>query len=194
MLARALALALVLGACAGPASDAPSTISPDFTPAQIRHPAVALRIVIGPANFAAHERASLAAAYEGALLEALDARAIPARDVQQVGQLDRAAAATRAREVDADHALLVDVRVEKVETYFCREGRRPFRAPVTMWVQQAEVVGAKDGVSRRTVTGPALSVSDLAPDCDSPRDSRRRSDSETVRESVTRLLRRLLGS
>ena len=197
MPAAVLALVLILAACAGPVSDAEGPgrgLAADFTPAQIRHPAVVLRIVLGPGDFTAHEQSSLPASYEGALLEALDARAIPARDAQRVSQLDRLAAAVRAREVGADHALLVDVRVEKVESYFCREGRRPFRAPATVWVQTAEVVRASDGVSRLAVSGPALTVIDLEPDCASPRESRRRGGSETVRESITRLLKRLLGS
>ncbi|MGH7313746.1 MAG: hypothetical protein ACREJV_11270 [Candidatus Rokuibacteriota bacterium] len=195
MLAGVLALVLVLAACAGPASDAEAPgPAPDFTPAQIRHPAVVLRFVVGAGDFGAQERLSLPASYEGTLLEALDARAVPARDAQRVSRLDRLAAAIRARDVGADHALLVDVRVEKAETYFCREGRRPFRAPVTTWVQTAEVVRASDGVSRLTLSGPALTVIDLEPDCDSPRESRRRSGSETVREGVNRLLKRLLGS
>ena len=191
MLAGIVALVLLLAACAGPATE--TAPAPDFTPAQIRQPAVVLRFVVNAGDFAAEERLSLPVAYEGMLLEALDARAIPARDAQQVSRLDRLAAAMRARDVGADHALLVDVRVEKVETYFCREGRRPFRAPVTTWVQTAEVVRASDGVSRSKVAGPALTVIDLEPDCESPRESRRRSSSETAREGVNRLLRRLLG-
>jgi hypothetical protein len=197
MLAAVLALVVVLAACAGPAGDAegPGAVpAADFSPGQIRNPALVLRIVVGPGEFGAQERSSLSASYEGTLLEALDARAIPPRDAQRVSQIDRLAAAVRAREVGADHALLVDVRVEKLETYFCREGRRPFRAPVTMWVQTAEVVRASDGVSRLTLAGPALTVMDLEPDCESPRESRRRSGGETVREGVNRLLKRLLGS
>jgi hypothetical protein len=195
MLAGILALALVLAACAGPAGKSePPAPSADFSPTQIRHPAVALRIVQGRGDFAAHERALVAASYESTLREALNARALPPRDIQQASQLDREAAALHARELGADHALLVDVRIDKVETYFCRDGRRPFRAPATMWVQTAEVVRGSDGVSRLTLGEPALTVFDLEPDCDSPRDSRRRSDSETIRDSVNQLLRRLLGS
>jgi hypothetical protein len=188
MLAGILVLALVLTACAGPAA------KPEAPDAQLQHPAVMLRIVQGNGDFAAHERALLAASYESALREALTARALSPRDIQQADHLDREAAALRARELGADHALLVDVRIDKVETYFCREGRRPFRAPATMLVQTAEVVRGSDGVSRQTVGGPPLTVLDLEPDCDNPRDSRRRSDSETIRDGVNQLLRRLLGS
>jgi hypothetical protein len=196
MRAAVLPLVLVLAACAGPAGDAegPGTAPADFTPGQMRNPAVVLRIVVGPGDFGAQERASLPASYEGTLMEALDARAVRPRDAQRVSELDRLAAAVRAREVGADHALLVDVRVEKLETYFCRDDRRPFRAPVTMWVQAAEVVRASDGVSRLTLSGPALTVMDLEPDCESPRESRRRSGGETMREGINRLLKRLLGS
>ncbi|HET9491732.1 MAG TPA: hypothetical protein VFR64_18525 [Methylomirabilota bacterium] len=192
MLAGILALVLLLAACAGPASEEAAPPAPDFTPAQIRQPAVVLRFVVDSGDFGAQERLSLPVAYAGLLLEALDARAVPARDAQQVSRIDRLAAAMRARDVGADHALLVDVRVEKVETYFCRDGRRPFRAPVTTWIQAVEVVRASDAVSRMTVSGPALTVIDLEPDCESPRESRRRSSSETAREGVNRLLKRLL--
>jgi hypothetical protein len=199
MRAGVLAFGLALAACAGPTSDTeapgPAPAS-DFAPAQIRQPAVMLRVVVGMGDFAEHERSSLPAFYEGTLLEALDARAIPPRDAQRVteGPLDRRAAAARARDVGADHALLVDVRVERLELIFCRQGRRPFQAPTTVWAQTAEVVRASDGTSRLRVSGPALTVSDLEPDCDNPRASRRRSGGETVGEGISRLLRRLLGS
>src|SRR5262245_3808084 len=188
MLAGILMLAFVLVACAGPAG---KSETPD---AAIHHPAVMLRIVQGNGDFAAHERALLAASYESALREALNARALSPRDIEQVSQLDREAAALRARELGADHALLVDVRIDKVETYFCRDGRRPFRAPATMLVQTAEMMRGSESVSRQTLGGSPVTVLDLEPDCDSPRDSRRRSDSETIRDGVNQLLKRLLGS
>ena len=84
-----------------------------------------LRIVLGDGEFAAHERTLLPGAYEGTLREALSARDRPPLDTHHVSQLDRPAAALRAREVGADHALLIDVRIDKVETYFYREGPPP---------------------------------------------------------------------
>lgn len=193
-------LALLLAACAGPLADParePAAVrATDFRPTEIREPAVFVRVALAPGAFSERERANLAAAYEGALLEGFNARAVPPRDAQRVtaGKLDGQAAVARARQVGADHAILVDVQVARGEPVFCREARRPFRAPAVTWAPRLEVLRASDGASRVVLQGPAVDVADVEPDCDAPQDSRRRTSSETVLESVSRLLTRLLGS
>jgi hypothetical protein len=168
----------------------------DFKPAEVRQPAVMLRVTFGPGNFAASDRAALATSYEGALLEALNARAVATRDVTRVqeGGLDAKTALARAREVGADHAVLVDVRVEQAPTLFCRASRRPFRATATVWSQALEVLRASDGARRLAVEGQALAVTDVDAVCDDPGASRRRTGEETVGDAVNRLLTRLLRS
>lgn len=193
-------LAAALAACAGPlgdpAGERAAFRAPDFRAAEIREPAVFVRVALASGAFEGRERIQLIAAYEGALLEGLDARAVAPRDAQRVvsGTLDGPAALARARQVGADHAILVDVRVERAEPIFCRDGRRPFRAPATTWTQRLEVLRVSDGASRVVLAGPALVVADVEPDCERPQASHRRTSDETVLEGVSRLLTRLLDS
>jgi hypothetical protein len=190
---------LLLAACAGPSAPGARSGSfraPDFAPAQIRRPAVFVRVALGPGPWSERERRDLAALYEGALLEALNARAVAAGDVRSGPDTppDEPAALARARAVGADHAILVAVRVDRGPRRFCLDGRRPFEATATVWRQQARVFRASDGAMRLAVEPDALTVSDVEADCDDPRASRRRSPDETVGEAVSRLLGRLLGS
>ena len=197
-----MAVALAVGACghrpARPSSPAerPAAGASDFAGAQVRQPAVFVRLNLGTGTFSEREREALGAAYEGALLEALDRRGVPPRDAQLVSdaRFDTRAALARAREVGADHAILVHVSIERGSRVFCRGRGRPFEAAVTVWEQSAQVIRASDGATRLSVTGSALTVSDLEPDCDTPRVSRRREGGETASEAISRLLARLLGS
>jgi hypothetical protein len=190
-------LALLLAACATPpGARSVSFRAADFAPAQIRRPAVFVRVALGPGPWSERERRGLAAGYEGALLEALDARAVAVRDVRSGPEApaDEAAALGRARAVDADHVVLIAVRVDRGPRRFCLDGRRPFEATATVWRQQARVLRAADGAERLAVGPEALTVSDVEPDCDDPRASRRRSPDETIGAAVNRLLGRLLDS
>lgn len=188
--ALAAALAALAG-CAGPTAATGPSRAPDFRPSELRQPAVFVRVVFA-GDFGDAERAGLPAQYEGALLEALNQRAVLVRDARLVDRLpDPGAAAARAREVGADHAILVEVRVERGVAVFCRGGRRPFRAPVTVLAQTAEVYRARDG-ARRLGVEPSPAA-DLEEDCEEPRASRRRPPAEALGEAVNRLLTRLLG-
>lgn len=198
-LARAAVLGMVLTACAAPSAPGARSGSfraADFAPGQVRQPAVFVRVVLGGGPWSERERRSLAAAYEGALLEALNARAVVTRDVRSGPEApaDEPAALARAREVGADHALLVAVRVDRGLRRFCLDGRRPFETTATVWRQQARLLRASDGAERLRVEPDAATVSDLEPDCEDPRASRRRSPDETAAEAVSRLLGRLLDS
>jgi hypothetical protein len=186
----------LVAACTGAAQEAAPQRAPDFRPIDVRQPAVIVRVTLAAGLFSDQEREVLAATYEGTLLEGLDARAVLPRDTQRVtsGALDPSAAVARARAIGADHAILVDVDVTRGEPIFCRQGPRPFRASATTWTQTLTVLRASDGATRLAVGGPALIVTDLEPDCDDPRRSRRRSGHETAVEAVTRLLTPLLGS
>ena len=184
-------------ACAGSA-DEPTTrgaplASTRFTSSEIRQPAVFVRVVLAPGAFGAREQTTLPSAYEGALLEGLNTRAMPPRDLQRATTLEPRIVLARARDVGADHAILVDVRVERGEPIFCGESRRAFRASATSWVQHLEILRSSDGARRLTLSGTALTVTDLQPDCGDPRASHRRSSSETAADGVNLLLTRLLG-
>lgn len=190
---------LLLAACAspsGPGARAGPFRAPDFAPDQIRRPAVFVRVTLGPGPWSERERRDLAAVYEGALLEALNARAVAAPDVGSGPDTppDEPAALARARAVGADHVILVTVRVDRGLRRFCLGGRRPFETTATVWRQQARVLRASDGAARLAVGPDAVTVSDVEADCEDPRASRRRSPDETVGDAVSRLLGRLLGS
>lgn len=195
------ALAQVVAACA--ASSGPPRVVPtraaDFKPAEIRRPAIFVRFAFS-GQFADTEREAMLADYEGALLEGLNARAVLARDVQLLAgrdaTLEPAAAVERSRALGADHAVYVQVRVVRpAQPVFCAETRRAFRAPATAVTQMVSVLRVSDGARRLVVpaTGGGLDVYDFAPDCDHPRESRRRTVTETIHDAVTRLLNRVVG-
>ncbi len=194
----ALVLLAVLGlaACATPGAAREPARAADFQPSQIRQPALLVRVRLGPGPWSERERRQLAASYEHALLEELNARAVAAVDVR-VG--DEAAggapaAVARAREVGADHAIVITVRVDQVQAVFCRGSGRPFRAVTTVWRQQALVLRASDGAERARLAGEPLTVTAVEPDCENPGASRRRPSPETASQAVSRLLGRLLAS
>src|SRR2546425_3311013 len=144
------------------------------------------------------EREALPAEYEGALLEGLNARAVLAKDVQVLAggdaKLDAHAALERARTLGADHAIVVDVRVATGEMIFCRESRRPFQAPATVWSQSVQVLRSSDGAARLAIPEDAgLTVTDLDADCDDPRASRRLPTSDVIASALARLLTRVVG-
>lgn len=198
---RALALAALVGILAACASSTPgSEVVParagDFRPSQIRQPVVFAQIR-PDGQHSDEERRSMAQELEGALLEELNARAVLAKEVGvSVGDAkrDRAPALARARELGADHAILVEVRVARGPLVFCEGTRRRFQTTATQWGQAAEVVRASDGAVRlRIVPGSLVPVSDLDADCDNPRASRRLTGTEALTETVKRLLTRLLA-
>jgi hypothetical protein len=195
----ALALPLLSTACgtvaSHPASDAGAQrAAPAFQANALRQPAVFIRVEIA-GRFSARQVTSWPAEYEGALLEGLNARAVPARDARLLTASERlvpAEALARAREVGADHALLVDARLHQAETAFCRSAR-PFRAAVMVWSQRVRVLRVSDGGVAFETTTP-IDVPGVEANCDAPRESRRRTPAEHVSAAVDALLERLLGS
>ncbi len=191
-------LTLAVAACAPVHDVEPVPIrAVDFRPGQIRQPAVVVRLAFA-GQLSDRERQALPAEYEGALLEGLNTRAVLAKDVQVVAgrgaTLDAGAALERARALGADHAIVVDVRVTADQPIFCRESRRPFRAPATVWSQTVQVIRASDGATRLTIPDDAgLAVTDFDADCDDPRASRRLPSGEAIASAVARLLTRVVG-
>jgi len=197
--AAALCLGLLAAACAAPSETAPAPArASDFRPEQVRQPLVLVRLTLGPGEWEDRDRVTLPSEYQGVLLEALNARAVLAKEVQvrgeREGTLEARAALARARDLGADHVVLVEVRVSRTQQVFCRDGRRPFRATATLWAQSAEVMRARDGAARLVVTkDSSLDVLDVQVDCENPRESRQRSPSETIEAAVRRLLGRVVG-
>jgi hypothetical protein len=193
---RAVVLALLATGCAGggaTASRAAPSTTTDYRPSQLRVTTVIVRVVVSPgADVPESERASLPRVYESALLEQLDARALVVRDLQPgTSAQPPAAAAARAREVGADHAIVVDVRVEPALVRVCEDTPRPLQGRTTVFSQAATVVRASDGAvrARTEATEPAVEV-----DCDASRPSARpRSAAATAVSAVERLLGRMLG-
>lgn len=195
----ALLPALLLAGCTlgGPAGPipAPVTRAADFRSAQVRQTAVLVRVVVAAnADLSERERRDLPALYEAALLEALDARAILVRDLRSVeagaAVPEPAAAAARAREVGADHALVVSLRVEPDVVRVCEETRRPVQGRATVWKQDARLVRAADGGERlrAEVTTP-----DVEAECDGARPSvHRRGLEPTAGAAVERLVGKVL--
>src|SRR5256886_10743275 len=147
-------LTLAAAACVSPSGVERVPIrAADFRPAEVRQPAVVVRVTFA-GGLSDREREALPAEYEGALLEGLNARAVLAKDVQVLAggdaKLDAHAALERARTLGADHAIVVDVRVATGEMIFCRESRRPFQAPATVWSQSVQVLRSSDGAARRS--------------------------------------------
>jgi len=191
-------LGLAAAACASARGVEPVPMrAADFRPAQIRQPAFVVRLAFAGQR-SDREREALPVEYEGALLEGLNARAVLAKDVQvlagRTAKLDARAALERARALGADHAIVVDVRVTAGESIFCRESRRPFRAPATVWSQSVQVLRTSDGTTRLTITDDSgLAITDFEADCDNPRASRRLPIGEAVASAVARLLTRVVG-
>jgi hypothetical protein len=191
---RGLALAVVVAGCAhgaGAPDPVPTTVS-DYRPSQLRLTAVTVRVVVGPrADVPDRERASLPRAYEGALVEGLDGRAVVVRDVRSTTTAEPpAVAAARAREVGADHAIVVDVRIEPDVVRVCEETSRPLRGRATVFKQHATIVRASDAAVRTAVD---VKVPGVEADCDAARPSvRSRTATATVLSAVERLLGRLL--
>jgi hypothetical protein len=167
---------------------------PRFAPAELRRIVTVVHVAVARGAFSERERELLTAAYEGALLEGLNARALLVLDFQRAEARlpDRAEVLARARALGADHVLLVAARVTREDGRFCAAEGRPFRAPVTRWSQALTVVRVDDGTPRLHEADPALGATDVEPDCVEPRQSRRRSGAEAAAAAVSRLLARLL--
>jgi hypothetical protein len=190
-------LAILATGCAIPGGGAPTrSRAPDYSAREIRRPAVFVRVAGWP-DLNDRERQALADTYEGALVEALDARGVPPTDVQRVvpgERFDARAALARAREVGAEHAIIVDLGVSRRDAMFCRESARPFRAITTVWSQGVQVLRVGDGASRMAIAaGQDLDVTELDADCGNPRRSTTRDRAAMVAAAVEALTPRILG-
>ncbi len=196
----ALPLVLLLAGCAlggGPEPSAnPTARANDFRPAELRQAVVLVRVVIGSTSrLSERDRRELPALYEGALLEALDARAIVVRDLRSVeagaAVPEPSLAAARAREVGVDHAVVVSLRVEPQIVRVCEDTRRPLRGEATVWRQEARIVRAADAGERvrAQVTTP-----DVEAKCENSRPSvRPRGVQATAAAAVEQLVGRMLA-
>ena len=179
-----------------PSRPVPARAASAFKPAEVRQPAVFLRFEFGTGAFSERERTSLPAEYEGTFLDALNAKAVLTRDVRVLAKGERFDSRTgleRARELGADHVIVVDVKIERGEMTFCANGRRPFRVATTRWSQAAEVIRVTDGVTRLSLPRPGIQLTEFDADCQSPNNSRQRSREDTVTQGVEELLRRVVG-
>lgn len=199
-----LAAALLGAGCAPAAKKSAPSPAPargaDFKPSEIRMPAITVHFTFGPGEFSEQERRSLPAEYEGAVLEGLNVRAVLARDVVLISDRqprpDARVVLARAREVQADHAVIVEVNVTRGPAEFCREARRaPLRTTATIWRQNVEVLRVRDGARRLALAeSAALSTTDVEANCEKPAESQRRSTGDTLQKAVERLLTRLVGA
>jgi hypothetical protein len=196
---RALLAALALAGCAaGPDNRSPAPIArvTDFRATQLRQVAVFVRVIVSDnSGVPAREHSELATRYESALLEGLDGRAVLVRDVHAAGARGPLpipeAAAARAREVAADHALLVSVTIGPDVVRVCEDTRRPIQGRANVWKQDARVVRASDGAERLRV---GVTTPDVEVECDAPRPApRRRGNEATTSAAVERLLAKLFG-
>jgi hypothetical protein len=193
---RAPVIAALLATACGVGSGPQPVRAPDWTPGEIRQPALFVRV--GETyQLDRRERESLAARYEGALVQAFDERGVPPTDVQSLGPgagSEPRHALARAREVHADYAVIVELRVEQRDAIFCRGNRRAFTATTTVWTQGITVLRTRDGTSRIALSpGQGLDVTEIEPDCANPRRSRLRDQSEMIASAVEAIAERLLG-
>ena len=192
-----LGIALLAAACTSPGST-PTSLprAPDFSARQIRQPAVFIRVAGWP-DLNDREREALADTYEGALVAALDEYGSPPTDLQRVApgeRFDTRTALARARQVQADHVIIIDLRVSRRDAAFCTDSPRPFRAITTVWSQGVQVVRVSDGASRVAVApGGDLDVTELEADCANPRRSQRRDQTQILAAATQALTQRILG-
>jgi hypothetical protein len=187
---------LLLAAACTTSGAPPLTRAPDYTTREIRQPALFVRVAEGD-GLSEGERESLAARYEGSLVEAFDERGVPPTDVQRVPpgvRVEPRHALARAREVRADYAVIVDLRLERRDAIMCRGGRRPFAVATTVWSQGFQVLRTRDGTARMAVPpGQGLDVTEIEPDCANPRQSRLRDRTEMIASAVEAVVERILG-
>src|SRR5437870_8056993 len=129
-------LTLAAAACVSPSGVERVPIrAADFRPAEVRQPAVVVRVTFA-GGLSDREREALPAEYEGALLEGLNARAVLAKDVQVLAggdaKLDAHAAPDRARTLGAGHATVGDGRAAPGGLLLRPHGPRPLRAPAPL--------------------------------------------------------------
>jgi hypothetical protein len=187
---------ILLAACATPAAPPQVMRAPDYSAREIRQPALFVHVRDHP-DLTDRERKALADTYEGALIEAFDTRGFPPSDVQRVApgaKFEMRLALARAREIRADYAIVVELRVERREAIFCRGSRRPFQLLATVWTQGVQVLRVRDGAARVAIApGQGLDIEEFEPDCANPRKSRLRDRAEMIASAVEAVTDRVLG-
>ena len=166
--------------------------APDFTPAEIRQTTLLIRLSL--TTLADRRRQSVAADYEGALLDALNERAVIVKDARVLADHERppdtAAALAQARGLDADALIVVDVLLTSRRIAVC-EDTRPRRIEIPLLAQKVEVLRTRDGATRlRIVDG--LEAPMVEVDCDTGR-ARRRTVEEVVGTAAEKVVQGLLG-
>jgi len=210
-LATLLLLPVALGLPGCGISEPRAFRHPDFTPLNIRRPAVLLQVsldqaaLLGEGERSPRERSSIPEAFEIALLEGLNAEGILPVDVTLSARrstpagrapfegIDRRQALDRGRALDADVVVIVGAVLSRLDLVFCREGRRPFIARTTLWTLGAEILRVADR-ARLLVEppGPTLQLGDVEPDCERGGIGRRLSVQELLDAAVHRILSLLL--
>lgn len=204
-----LTLLWLLGGCASPAPVAMR--DPAYRPWEIRRPAVVLQVALaqtgfGEGEFTGGERASLPEEFEAALIDALNTRGIFPLDVtltalrhyrggsDSITLVDRGQALARARNLQADVLLVLDMHLSRHDLVFCREVRRPFVARGTIVLAVTlEVLRVSDGV--RLLLEPPdadLTFADVAAECAPERRARRLSPQEMTDAATSRIVTLLM--
>ena len=179
---------------------------PGFRPSAVKRPAVHLqvsleRVGLGSGPFSERDRATLPEQYEAAIEAALNALGILPLDMtlearralrtneRPLEGLDLRGPLQRAREVGAEHLLLLAVRLSRQDLVHCRDSRRPLTAPTTYWEAGLEVLRVSDAAP--LLVEPAATeqrVVDVDVDCERGRVAKRRSMDEMIEDSAARAL------
>ena len=196
----------------GCASPAPVAVrDPAYHPAEIRRPAVTLQVSLnqtgfGEGEFTSQERAGLPEQLEAGFIEGLNARGIFPLDValtalrayrggaDPLGGLDRGQALARARSLQADVLLVVDMHLSRRDLVFCRGGGRPVLARgITVMALTLEVLRVSDG-ARLLLEPPdaGLTLTDMEAECAPDRRLRRLSAAEMSEGAASRIVTRLM--
>ncbi len=196
----------------GCASPAPVAIrDPAYRPAEIRRPAVALQVSLeqtgfGEGEFTTQERAGLPEQLEAGFIEGLNAKGVFPLDValtalrayrggsEPFDRLDREQALARARSLQADVLLVVDMHLTRRDLVFCRGAGRPALARGTIVMALTlEVLRVSDGTQLlREPPDADLTLADVEVECTQDRRVRRLSAAEMSEGAASRIVARLM--
>lgn len=191
----------------GCASPAPVAVrEPAYRPAEIRRPAVVLQVSLdqsgfGEGEFTNQERSGLPEQFESTLIDGLNSQGIFPLDValsalrayrgssDPIDRLDRGQALARARSLQADVLLVVDMHLSRRDLVYCRGAGRPFAARTTVVAVTLEVLRVSDG-TRLLLEPPdaGLRVTDVDAPCTREQRARRLSSEELADATVSRAL------
>jgi hypothetical protein len=183
------ALLAGLGLLAGCMSPGPAAMRhPDYRPADIRRPAVALQV---SGEFTTAERAAISDRFEAGLIDALNGQGIFPLDVavSTSRTLDHGQALARAQSLRADALLLLEMHLGRRDVVYCRETRRPFAARSTVLAVTLEVLRVSDG-ARLLLEPPEAGhpLTDIEAECGREPSVRRLSLEELAGAGISRAL------